>query len=319
MALEILTASDTNTYDILIIGAGPSGLTAAIYGRRANLKVGFIENEVPGGKIVNIPVITNYPGIKSISGADLALNMYTQATEAGAIYLYGKVTGITQKSNYHVVFLENGVNYFAKTLIIATGTTEIKLNVPGENEYKNKGVSYCAICDGSLVKEKDVVVFGGNDIAIKDAIYLAGIANKVSVICKENALSGEPTSIETLNKSKNVNVIFNSLCKNINGDGQSVKNVVIQNTKSNVTEEIKTSYVFVFIGSHTDAEFLSNMNDVVDKNGIIQTDQYKQTKIKGLFAIGDITRNIYRQIATAVSDGAIAALSAVKYIKEQYK
>jgi thioredoxin reductase (NADPH) len=317
MALETLTASDANTYDILIIGGGPAGLTAAIYGCKANLKVGFIESDVPGGKIVNIPNITNYPGIKSISGADLALNMYTQATESGAAYLYGKVSGIVQKNNYHVAFLENGVNYFAKALIIATGTTEIKLNVPGEDEYKNKGVSYCAICDGTLTKDKNVVVFGGNDTAIKDAVYLSGIAKQVHVICKESELNGEQSSIDAFKKTKNINVIYNAICNAIKGNGHNVTSVVIDS--ANKLDEIPTDYVFVFIGSHTGSDFLSNVNGIVNNDGIVVTDQQKQTKIKGLFAIGDITRGIYRQITTATSDGAIAALSAIKYIKEQYK
>jgi thioredoxin reductase (NADPH) len=317
MALETLTASDANTYDILIIGGGPAGLTAAIYGCRANLKVGFIESDVPGGKIVNIPNITNYPGIKTITGADLALNMYTQATQAGAIYLYGKVTGIVQKNNYHVAFLENGVNYFAKALIVATGATEIKLNVPGEDEYRNKGVSYCAICDGALTKEKNVVIFGGNDTAIKDAIYLAGIAKQVQVVCKESQLNGEESSINALKKSKNIKVVFNASCDSIKGNGNNVTSVVIKSENKSI--EIPTDYVFVFVGSHIDSNFLTNACGVVNSDGIILTDQQKQTKIKGLFAVGDITRTIYRQITTATSDGAIAALSAIKYIKEQYK
>jgi thioredoxin reductase (NADPH) len=316
MGLETLTASDANTFDILIIGGGPAGLTAAIYGRKANLKVGFIEQDVPGGKIVNLPNITNYPGYTSVTGADLALNMYTQATELGAIYIYGKVSGVTQKQNYHVAFLENGVNYFARALIIATGTTEIKLNVPGEDEYKNKGVSYCAICDGTLTKDKSVAVFGNNYIAVQDAIYLAGIAKKVHLITKENALDVDADSHKALVKNKNVEIINSATCLAINGDKQQVKSVDLEINKQKQT--LNVDYVFVFVGSHTGSDFLSNINELVDSNGIVTTDQYKQTKIKGIFAAGDVSKNLFRQISTAIGDGALAALSAIKYLKEEY-
>lgn len=314
MGLETLTASDANTFDILIIGAGPAGLTAAIYGRRANLKVGFVEQDVPGGKIVNLPNITNYPGYKSITGADLALNMYTQATELGAIYIYGKVTGIVQRQNYHVAFLENGVNYFAKALIVATGTIEMKLNVPGENEYKNKGVSYCALCDGALTKDKNIAVFGNNDLAIQDAIYLSGIAKKVYLITKEDKLNVDDKLLNTLTNNKNIQIINNTLCLAINGNKQNVTDIEIET--NNQKQKLEVNYVFVFIGSHTDSDFLSNVSTLINSNGIIITNQNKETKIKGIFAAGDVSRNIYRQISTAIGDGTLAALSAIKYLKE---
>jgi thioredoxin reductase (NADPH) len=314
MGLETLTASDANTFDILIIGAGPAGLTAAIYGRKANLKVGFIEQDVPGGKIVNLPNITNFPGYKSIAGADLALNMYNQATELGAIYIYGKVTGVVQRQNYHVAFLENGVNYFAKALIVATGTTEIKLNVPGEEEYRNKGISYCALCDGALTKSKTVAVFGNDDHAIENAIYLASIANKVYLITKEDKLLGNDNLIKVLSKNKNIQIINQAICLEIKGNKQQVTGVDLKVNGQN--QSLSVNYVFVFIGSHTDSDFLTNINQITDANGVVITDQYKQTKIKGIFAAGDVSKNIYRQISTAVGDGAFAALSAIKYLKE---
>jgi thioredoxin reductase (NADPH) len=313
MGLETLTASDANTFDILIIGGGPAGLTAAIYGCKANLKVGFIEQDVPGGKIVNLPKITNYPGYPAIAGADLALNMYTQATEAGAIYIYGKVTGIIQRQNYHVAFLENGVNYFAKALIIATGTTETKLNIPGANEYKNKGVSYCAVCDGALTKNKDVVVLGNNDIAVQDAIYLSGIANKVYLLINEPKLNVPDNVIDVLNKNKKIQLIHSAKCLAIQGDQEQITSIDIEVNQQKQT--INVSYVFSFIGSHTGSDFLTNLHQVVDADGIIIVDQNKQTKVKGIFAAGDVIKKYYRQITTAVGDGTLAALSAIKYLK----
>jgi thioredoxin reductase (NADPH) len=313
MALETLTASDANTYDILIIGAGPAGLTAAIYGRKANMKVGFIEQEVPGGKIVNLPEITNYPGHKNISGADLALNMYNQATELGAVYIYGKVTGIVKKQNYHVAFLENGVNYFAKAIIVATGTTEIKLNVPGEDEYKNKGISYCAICDGSLTKDKVVTVFGNNDVALKDTIYLAGIARKIFLVIKEEKLQSNNDLASAVQRCSNVEIITNAECIRVKGDKHKVTDVDIKiNSKE---QTLKTDFIFVFVGSHTGSDFLSANNELINSDGVIVVDKDQQTKTSGIFAAGDVSKNIYRQISTAVGDGATATLSAIKFIK----
>ncbi|MDR0739962.1 MAG: FAD-dependent oxidoreductase [Mycoplasmataceae bacterium] len=313
MALETLTASDANTFDILIIGAGPAGLTAAMYGRKANLKVGFIEQEIPGGKVVNIPDVTNYPGYKTIPGADLALNMYTQAIENGAIYIYGKVTGIIHKQDYHVAFLENGANYFTKALIIATGTTEIKLNVPGEDEYKNKGISYCALCDGLLTKNKTITVFGNNDLAFKDTLYLTDIANKIYLIIKEDKMIGNDNLINSIKNKKNIEIIYDATCVDVKGDGQKVTSINIK-IKDKI-QTFKMDYVFVFIGSHTEGGFLSNVSEIIDNNGVIQTDEYKQTKIPGIFAAGDVSKTMYRQISTAVGDGALAALAAIKYIK----
>jgi thioredoxin reductase (NADPH) len=315
MGLETLTASDSNTFDILIVGGGPAALTAAIYARKANFKVGFIEKDIPGGKVVNLPNITNYSGFKSITGADLALNMYTQATDLGAKYIYGKVTGIVKRQNYHVAFLENGVNYFTRALIIATGTTEIKLNVPGENEYHDKGVSYCALCDGSLTKGKTVVLFGGDNIAIKNAIYLSNIASKIYLIDRNDEFSATTDLINVVKKNTNIEIIHNATCLEIKGDKQQVTSVDIK--VKDKTMNLPTNYVFIFVGSNSESGFLTNIEHLLNPDGTIVVDEYKQTPVKGIFAAGDVTKNIYRQISTAVGDGALAALSAIKYIKEE--
>jgi thioredoxin reductase (NADPH) len=315
MGLETLTASDANTFDILVIGAGPAGLTAAIYGAKANLKVGFIEYDVPGGKIVNLPNITNYPGYKAVNGADLALNMYTQATESGAIYIFGKVTGITKRQNYHVAFLENGVNYFAKSIILATGTTEIKLNVPGESEYTNKGVSYCVLCDGMLTKNKNSVIFGNSDIAILDAIYLAGISRKVYLVTKEAKINADQISVQMLKKYPNIEIINDAICSEIKGDKQQVTSVDIN--LNGAIKSLSVSYVFVVVGSHSDSSLLAHVSQAVDKDGIVITDENRQTKVEGIFAAGDLIKSKYHQISTAVGDGALAAISAIKYIKQE--
>ncbi|MDR0985648.1 MAG: FAD-dependent oxidoreductase [Mycoplasmataceae bacterium] len=306
MGLETLVASDSNTYDILIIGAGPAGLTAAIYGCKANLKTGFIENNVPGGKVVNVPVITNYPGYQSISGADLALNMYIQATNLGAKYIYGKVVGIVKKNDYIVAFLDNGVNFFTKACIIATGTINNKLSIKGEDQFINKGISYCAVCDGSLAKNKDVAVIGNDTTTIENAKYMSNIAKTVYLLTNN--------SVDINNLPKNVKIIANATCKEFKGTN-SLEQLVIQTDKEEVLD---VSFVFVFNGITPSNDFLKDLEITNDK-GIINVDDNQQTKIPGLYAIGDISRNKYRQISTAIGDAATATLSAIKHVKEKYK
>ncbi|MDR0825992.1 MAG: FAD-dependent oxidoreductase [Mycoplasmataceae bacterium] len=315
MPLETLTQSDSNTFDILIIGGGPAALTAAIYGRYANMKVGFVEKDVPGGKIVNIPKIINYPGFSQISGADLALNMYNQAVALGAQYIYGNVVNISMKHGYHVAFLDNGVNYFGKACIIATGITNKKLNIPGEDQYNRKGISYCAICDGTLTKDKIVAVVGNNCEALDDVLYLSSIATQVYLINKDKEL---PSCLESegIKNNAKIKILNDTTCTQIKGDDNKVTELVV--TTAGKTNSFKVEYVFINDGSKGNDSFIDNLS-ITDEEGNITVDQDKMTKIKGLYAIGDISKNRNRQITTATSDGTIASLSAIKYIKETFK
>ncbi|GHU32227.1 thioredoxin reductase [Bacilli bacterium] len=315
MPLETLTQSDSNTFDILIIGGGPAALTAAIYGRYANMKVGFVEKDVPGGKIVNISKIINYPGFTEIAGADLALNMYNQAVNLGAQYIYGNVVNISMKHGYHVAFLDNGVNYFGKACIIATGIINNKLNIPGEEQYNRKGVSYCAVCDGSFTKDKIVAVVGNNCETLDDVLYLSSIADTVYLINKNKEL---PLCLESegIKNNSKIKVLNDTICTQIKGDQNGVNELLV-NTNGKVTS-LKVQYIFVNDGSKGNDSFIDNL-DITDKEGNVVVDHDKMTKIKGLYAAGDIAKNRNRQITTATNDGTIAALSAVKYIKENFK
>ncbi|GHU47792.1 thioredoxin reductase [Bacilli bacterium] len=315
MPLETLTQSDSNTFDILIIGGGPAALTAAIYGRYANMKVGFIEKDVPGGKIVNIPKVINYPGFAEITGADLALNMYNQAVALGAQYIYGNVVNVSLKHGYHVAFLDNGVNYFGKACIIATGITNNKLNIPGEDQYNHKGVSYCAVCDGALTKNKTVAVVGNNCETLDDVLYLSSIAETVYLINKNREL---PSCLESegIKNNTKIRILNGTVCKQIKGDGNAVTEL-LASTNGKETS-IKVQYVFINDGSKGNDSFVENL-DIMDQEGNVAVDLDKMTKIKGLYAAGDIAKNKNRQITTATNDGTIAALSAIKYIRETFK
>jgi thioredoxin reductase (NADPH) len=306
MALEATVFGDESTYDVLIVGSGPAGLTAAIYARNANLKTGYIEKDVPGGKLVGIKSISNYPGHKQINGADLALIMYEQANDLGAEYIYGKVTQIVPKLNYLAVYTEDGMTRYTKVCIIATGVSENRLQIPGAEQLNNKGISYCAVCDGSLAKGKAVMVYGGNQEAINNAIYLSSIASKIYLVNPDDKFDGDINELKSLS---NVELLTNSPIQNVSGVDK-LENVVINNKTFSV------HYLFVCIGDHAANELLSD-HSLINTDGTIKINERKQTSIPGLFAIGDVTKNKYRQIATATNDGVIAALNAIRYIKEE--
>jgi thioredoxin reductase (NADPH) len=307
MALEATVFGDSSTYDILIIGSGPAGLTAAIYARKANLKTGFIEKDVPGGKLVNLKDINNYPGFKSINGADLALNFYEHATEAGAEYIYGHVTQVVQKLNYHAVYTEDGSTRYAKACIIATGVNENKLQIAGADALTNKGISYCAVCDGSLANGKPVIVYGHSQEAINNAVYLSSIASKIYLISPNDQFDVDLSLIKQL---KNIEIITGASIKEAKGT-EKLESVILSNDKS-----IICAYLFVFIGHHAASELLNN-KVLINDDGTIKVNENKETSIPGLYAIGDVSKTMFRQIVTAANDGTIAALNAIKYIKQQ--
>lgn len=313
MPIYTNTANDSNTYDALVIGAGPAGLTAAIYLKRANYKVAFIEKNIPGGKIVNTPIIENYPGVGKIQGADLALNMYQQAVDLGAQYIYGNVTGFKKEARYFCVFTEDGVTRFCKTLIIATGTTENTLNLPNEKELSGKGISHCAICDGSFAKGKDVAVIGSGSGALTNGLYLSSIANHVYMINRSEKYKDTQNNFDQLKKKANVEIHFNTQISELIGQGhlEAIKTI---NKLDNTTNEYKVSYLFIYVGSNASTEFI-NDESLIAHNGTITVDNHMQTSVPGLFAVGDVNKIAVRQITTATNDGTIAAINAINFLE----
>jgi thioredoxin reductase (NADPH) len=304
MPLETIIAGDTNTFDVLIIGGGPAGLTAAMYIARANLKVGFIEKNIPGGQVVNIPTIYNYPGINEISGSDLALNLYQQATGLKATYIYGEVTSVVKKLGYQVVYTSDGNIRYAKAIIVATGISHNKLNIEGEEQYYQKGISYCYTCDGALAKDKTIAIIGNDNEALQALDYLSNIAKKIYFI----------SNLLITNKSiKNVEIYKDYQIKRINGDSQNVTSIEI--ASSNDTKSLEVSFVFVFNGYKPSTSFLSK--EIELDNGLIKINSKMQTSLPDIFAIGDITKTNDRQIITAMSDGVIASSCVINFVKNE--
>ena len=315
MSLQHKMMCDSNTFDVIIIGAGPSSFAACIYLSNAGYKVAYIEKNIPGGKLVNIPFINNYPGYKQISGADLALNMYEQAQKAGAISLFGEVSQIDQYLNYHVVYTTDGAIRYCKSLIIASGTIENKLDAKDADKYKNKGISCCAICDGVLAKDQVVIVVGSSDSALNNAIYLSKICKQVNLIVRYNQFHVKDFDINLLKQMNNINVIFDSSLDTILGDETKVTGAIIKNLNTNQQQTISCSYIFNYIGSIPATKYLSNTK-LLDQNGYVIHNQKTETSIPGVYAIGDVSNNQFKQITIAISDGTTAALNIIEYLNK---
>ena len=303
-------------YDCLIIGAGPAGLTAAIYAQRAGLRCLIIEKDTPGGKMSKTAVIENYPGFKTIKGYEISLNMLNQAKETGVTYLYGAVTSINKKENIFELAIEGEESVYGKTVIVATGMKEKKIGAPGEEKFYGNGVSYCAICDGVLFRGKEVAVVGGGNSAFEESIYLSELANKVYLIHRNENFRAEQKIIDKVKATPKIELITNSVIKSVNGDKQ-VTGITVSNVIDNTEREIKLDGVFVFIGYNPETDFIDNKIIDVDNNFIV-ANQDMETKTPGLFSAGDVIQKKFRQISTAVSDGTIAALNIKKYIEDNF-
>ncbi|MDD3170904.1 MAG: thioredoxin-disulfide reductase [Bacilli bacterium] len=302
-------------YDVLIIGAGPAGMTAAIYAARGNLKVGIIEHGAPGGAMVNTSTIENYPGFKKIDGASLSMEMFEQVNELGVEYL-GYSAQMIKKEDREFTIKVDGLDeeLEAKAVIIATGTKNKVLNIPGEKEYTGHGISWCAICDGSFYKAKDVAVIGGGNSALEEALYLSDIAKKVYIIHRREGFRGAEILLSKLKEKKNVEFILNTVPIEFLGN-DNLQEIKLENKVENRIFNIKVEGCFEYIGQQPSSTLVHAL-DISDENGYILVDRNYETKIKGLFACGDIVAKEIRQIATAVNDGAIAALNVIKYCKE---
>ena len=292
-------------YDIIIVGAGPAGLTAAIYAKRANKKVLILEAKTYGGQIINANNVENYPGIEKISGFDLATNMYNQVKKLGVEVLFETVTKIQEDKTV----ITNKNNYQAKAIILATGAENRKLNINKETEFIGKGVSYCATCDGNFYKNKTVAVVGGGNTAIEDALYLSDIASKVYLIHRRDEFRAEATYTNELKKKTNVEFILNANVKTLNGKDK-LESIEIEDTKGN-NRTINIDGLFIAVGMSPKNEIFANIINLND-SGYIESKDGVHTNIEGIYVAGDARVKQLRQLTTAVSDGAIAATTAIK-------
>lgn len=292
-------------YDIIIIGAGPAGMTAALYGARANKKVLVLEALNYGGEILNTLNIENYPVEETISGFDFATKLYNQIIKLGVEVKLEKVLSINELKEVKT----NENTYTAKTIIIATGLKNRKLDLPLEAELTGKGISYCATCDGAFFKGKDVAVVGGGNTALEDALYLSDICNKVYLIHRRNEFRADSITVDKVLNKDNIKVLYDSIITKINGNNN------LESIEVNNNEVLNIEGLFVAIGKVPTLDYLNNLVET-NESGYIKSNELCHTNVEGIFVAGDIREKTLRQLVTATSDGAIAATEAIKYINK---
>ena len=300
-------------YDTIIIGAGPAGMTAALYAARSNLKVALLERGIPGGQMNNTSDIENYPGYANISGPELAEKMFEPLENLGVEHLFGSVEKIEHQGAIKKVFTEDEI-FETKTLIIATGAVHRHLGVPGEEELNSRGVSYCAVCDGAFFRDEDLLVVGGGDSAVEEAVFLTRFAKTVTIIHRRDELRAQKLLQERAFANEKIHFIWDSVVKEIKGD-KRVSSVMVENVKTGEISEHEFGGVFIYVGLDPVSDFVKELN-IQDQAGWIVTDNHMKTAVDGIFAVGDVRLKDLRQVTTAVGDGAIAGQEAYKFITE---
>jgi len=300
-------------YDVVIVGGGPAGLTAAIYAARATLRTVLLEKGSPGGQLLRTTVIEDYPGFRRIFGAELAKKMEEHARDFGAQIVSATVTEIRNRSEDKQVVTLEGDRYRAGAVIVCTGGSPRRLRVPGEVEFTGRGVSYCAICDGPFFTDKTIAVVGGGDSAVGEANYLTRFASKVYVINREEELQAAPLLQSQLMANPKVSVISRSVVQEIGGN-QTVSWVQIKNLKTGKMRRLNVSGVFIYIGFQPNSDILPK-EVLLDEDGYILTDLRMQTSTPGIFAAGDVRAESTRQVTNAVGDATTAAIQAYRYLE----
>lgn len=303
-----------DTVDVLIVGAGPAGLTASVYAARANMNTLMLDKLAPGGNIINTNEIANYVGTGTINGAELAIKMFEQSQESGAAFDYRTVKAIEDHGDHKIVICEeDDARFAARAVIIASGMKPRRLHVPGEDNHAGSGISWCAICDGAQYAGKDVVVIGGGNSAVEESIYLAGIVNRLSIVTDFD-LTADPSACDKLRAMPNVAVYPYQKVLAFLGDA-SLEGVRIQpKDESGPAVSIPCSGVFEYVGLTPISDFCASL-DILDERGFIPVDALMRTSRPGIYAAGDITVKQLRQVATACGDGAIAAHNAAAYVE----
>ncbi len=299
-------------YDVIIIGGGPAGLSAGIYASRSRLRTLLIEKGMFGGLIANAELVENYPGFPDgISGFDIGERMSQQASKFGLKTLSAEVTSVDLLKDIKTINTTEG-DFSAKAIIIASGAERKRLGVPGEELFINRGVSYCATCDGALFKDRIVAVVGGGDSAVEETLFLTRFASKVIIIHRRNQLRASKMAQERALSHKKIELMWDTVVEEIRGNNK-ISELVVRNVKTGETSQIAVDGVFVYVGQSPNTSFLKGQVPL-DKEGYIITDDRMGTQVKGVYAAGDIRRNSSRQVITAAGDGATAAISAEKFL-----
>lgn len=299
--------------DLIIIGAGPAGMTAAVYASRAGLDTVMLEAGAPGGKLVKTYEISNWPGIKSSSGVDLAMNMFDHSTSFGASYEYGNVVEI-KDGDLKTVVCEDGSEFQAKAVIVATGTQERLLHIPGESENIGRGVSYCAVCDGAFFKDEEVAVIGGGNAALEEALYLTQFAKKVYIVMRRDVFRADEIVVNEVKNNPKIELVQNYKPLSIQDDGESVSSLTLVHTQTKEEKVLDVKGIFPYIGADPITTFLEKLN-VVNEYGYMVVNEHMETSVPLLYGAGDVRDKVLRQVVTAVNDGAIAAQDAFHKIK----
>lgn len=305
--------SENKVYDVIIVGAGPAGMTAAVYTSRANMSTLLIERGVPGGQMANTEDIENYPGYDHILGPELANKMFEHAQKFGAEYAYGDVKRIEDGFPYKKV-LTGDKAYLAKAVIVATGTQYRKLGIPGEEKLTGRGVSWCAVCDGAFFKERELVVIGGGDSAVEEAGFLTKFASKVTIIHRRDELRAQKIIQERAFNNPKIEFIWNHVPVEILGDDK-VTGIRIKHTQTGEEQEVPCDGVFIYIGMDPLTDTVKDLG-VLSEDGYALTDEQMRSKVEGIFFAGDVRQKNLRQIVTATSDGSLAAVAAQAYVEE---
>lgn len=301
-------------YDIVIIGAGPAGLAAGLYAARGNMKTIILEKLLPGGQLLNTEDVENYPGMDHMTGPQISQAMEEQTRRFGCEIINGsEITNVEITKEQKLIFSDKG-NFSAKVLIIATGSEYKKLGVPGEYEYRGKGVSYCAVCDGAFFKEKDLVVVGGGDSAVEEGTFLTKFAKKVTIVHRRDQFRAEKIIQDRAFKNPKISIIWNTTVPEIKGNGGGVTAVKLKNVITNEEKDFQCDGIFIYVGLVPNTQLFKGKVALNDAGRFVTTEQM-ETNIPGVYAVGDVRETPLRQAVTAASDGSIAATVAIGYIE----
>ena len=289
-------------------------MTAALYTARSNLKVALLEAGIPGGQMNNTADVENYPGYALISGPELAEKMFEPLENLGVEHVFGHVQRIEDQGDFKKVITEDEV-YESKTVIIATGAFHRQLNVPGEAEFNSRGVSYCEVCDGAFFRDEDLLVVGGGDSAVEEAIFLTQFAKSVTIVHRRDQLRAQKVLQDRAFANEKISFVWDSVVEAIHGNERKVTGVTFKNIKTGETSQADFGGIFIYVGLDPVSEFVADLG-IRDESGWIVTDDHMKTSVAGIYAIGDVRQKDLRQITTAVGDGAIAGQEAYKYITE---
>lgn len=299
-------------YDVVVIGAGPAGMAATLYASRANLKTLLLEKGAPGGEILNTADVENYPGFAKISGPELAQHMYNSAMSFNAEHAYGNVSHIEVEGDVRLVHTGTKI-YEAKVVIVATGSHHRLLGIPGEETLSGQGVSYCAVCDGFFFRNRHVVVVGGGDSAVEEAIYLTQLAEKVTIIHRRDQFRAQQILQQRAFNNPKISIIWDTVVEAIEGEGK-VETLQLRNVKTDETSTLAADGIFIYVGLLPNSEAVKGLG-ITDAEGWIQTNELMETAIPGVLAAGDVRAKHLRQIVTAAGDGGQAGFQAYQYIE----